>query len=54
MNTSGTACIGSGSITMETGSLGTEPDLQVLCNRVDVLEQRAGSAIQSDSYLRNR
>ncbi|XP_028272297.1 early endosome antigen 1-like isoform X2 [Parambassis ranga] len=54
MTTSDMACIGSGFVTMETGSLGTEPDLQVLCNRVKVLEQRAGSAIQSDSYLRNR
>ncbi|XP_069575922.1 trichohyalin-like [Brachyistius frenatus] len=39
---------------MATDSLGTEPDLGVLCTRVEVLEPRAGSAIQSDSYLRNR
>ncbi|XP_051275118.1 protein FAM184A-like isoform X2 [Dicentrarchus labrax] len=36
-------------------SMGTlDLDLQVLCNRVKVLEQNEVSAVQSDSYLRNR
>ncbi|GLD67356.1 plectin-like protein [Lates japonicus] len=54
VTSSGTAGTGSSSVTMATDSMGTDPDLRVLCNRVKVLEQRAGSAIQSDSYLRNR
>ncbi|KAG7230337.1 hypothetical protein INR49_024441 [Caranx melampygus] len=40
---------------MATDSTGIDPDLRLLCARVKVLEQKAGSAIhQSDSYLRNR
>ncbi|XP_035525701.1 trichohyalin-like [Morone saxatilis] len=40
---------------MVTDSMGTlDLDLRVLCNRVKVLEQNEVSAVQSDSYLRNR
>lgn len=54
MTSSGMTGTGSSSVTMATDSMGTDPDLRVLCNRVKFLEQRAGSAVQSDSYLRNR
>ncbi|XP_018535418.1 uncharacterized protein LOC108885530 isoform X2 [Lates calcarifer] len=54
VTSSGMTGTGSSSVTMATDSMGTDPDLRVLCNRVKFLEQRAGSAVQSDSYLRNR
>ncbi|XP_073342655.1 uncharacterized protein [Pagrus major] len=44
------------SVTKVTDSMGTDLDLdlRVLCNRLRVLEQKEGSDLQSDSYLRNR
>ncbi|XP_026185748.1 coiled-coil domain-containing protein 136-like isoform X2 [Mastacembelus armatus] len=45
---------GSSSITTVTDALGSDLDLWDLCNRVKVLEQNAGSTIQSDSYVRSR
>lgn len=45
---------GSSSVTVATDSLATDPDLWVRRNRVKVLEQKAGSTIQSESQLRNR
>ncbi|CAK6971931.1 golgin subfamily B member 1-like [Scomber scombrus] len=48
------AATGNTSVPMVTGSIGTDPDPQVLCDRVKVCEQHAGSTIQSDSYLWNR
>ncbi|XP_047441071.1 golgin subfamily B member 1-like [Mugil cephalus] len=55
MTSSDTAGPGCSSVTMATDSTGTGRfDLRVLCDRVEVLEQKAGSDIQSDSYLRNR
>ncbi|XP_008276569.1 putative leucine-rich repeat-containing protein DDB_G0290503 [Stegastes partitus] len=45
---------GSTPFAMVTDSVGAEPDLRVLCNRLEVLEQKAGSVIQPDSYLRSR
>ncbi|AWP12030.1 putative leucine-rich repeat-containing protein DDB G0290503 [Scophthalmus maximus] len=44
---------GSSSVTVATDSLATDPDLWVRRNRVKVLEQKAGSTIQSESQLRN-
>lgn len=54
MTSSDMAATGNSSVTMVTGSMGADPDLQVLCNRVKVLEQNAGSTIHSDSYMWNR
>ncbi|XP_040903372.1 plectin-like [Toxotes jaculatrix] len=54
MASSETTGTGSSSVTMVTDSMGTDPDLRVLCKRVNVLKQKAGSTIQTDSYLRNR
>ncbi|XP_030000664.1 golgin subfamily A member 4-like [Sphaeramia orbicularis] len=47
---------GSTSVAMVEDATRTGPDLdlQLLCDRVRVLEQTAGSAIHSDSYLKNR
>lgn len=42
---------GSSSVAMVMDSTRTDPDL---CDRVKVLEQKVGSTIQSDSYVRNR
>ncbi|CAI5652240.1 unnamed protein product [Oreochromis niloticus] len=47
----GTGCT---SVAMVKDSVGADVDLRVLCDRVEVLEQRAVSAIQPESYLRNR
>ncbi|XP_039976514.1 plectin-like [Xiphias gladius] len=54
MASSETTGTGSSSVTMATDSMGTPPALRLMCNRVKVLEQTAGSTIQSDSYLRSR
>lgn len=45
---------GSYSVAMVMDSMRTDPNRRDLCDRVKVLKQKAGSAIQSDSYLRNR
>lgn len=45
---------GSSVVSTVTNTVRTDPDLQDLCDRVKVLELKAGPAIQSDSYLRNR
>ena len=51
--TTGTGC---SSVAKVTDLMGTDLDLdlRVLCNRVRVLEQKEGSDLQSDRYLRNR
>ncbi|XP_023148606.2 uncharacterized protein LOC111583652 [Amphiprion ocellaris] len=54
MTSSDAAGTGSSSVAMGTDSVGAEQDLQVLCNRLDILEQKAGPTIQPQSYLRNR
>lgn len=54
MTSSDTAGTGCTSVVMVKDSKGADADLCVLCGRVEVLEQRAISAIQPDSYLRNR
>lgn len=58
MTSSDTTGTGSSSFTMVTDSAGTDPDLDLdlraLCDRVKVLEQNEVSALQTDSYLRNR
>lgn len=54
MTSSDMAATGNISVPIVTGSIGTDPDPQVLCDRVKVCEQNAGSTIQSDNYLWNR
>ncbi|XP_022059647.2 plectin-like [Acanthochromis polyacanthus] len=54
MTSSDAAVTGSSSVAMGTDSVGAEPDLQILCNRLDILEQKAGPTVQPESYLRNR
>lgn len=45
---------GSSSVTMVMDSVRTDPNRRDLCDRRKVLQQKAGSATPSDSYLRNR
>lgn len=54
MTSSDRAGTGCTSVAMAKDSKGADADLRVLCSRAEVLEQRAISAIQRDSYLRNR
>lgn len=54
MTSSDSAGTGCTSVAMVKNSVGADVDLRVLCDRVEDLEQRAVSAIQPESYLRNR
>ncbi|XP_058505518.1 trichohyalin-like isoform X2 [Solea solea] len=53
MASSETMGTGSTFVTVAVDSLGTDPHMWGLCNRIKVLEQRTVSTVQSDCYLRN-